>query len=142
IVRILLKDFRDVKGDRLYGKRTFVIRHGRRWTCAVSAACWLVGSFALSAVRGRSVALVAVYAAEVIVALLLLRALSRATSPRREQALISAIAIIGRGMIVTLLAHYSMQGAGWPPITTATALALLGLIVIGSASSMVRVPAP
>jgi 4-hydroxybenzoate polyprenyltransferase len=32
IGRIVLKDFRDVHGDRLFGKRTFLVRHGRRWT--------------------------------------------------------------------------------------------------------------
>ena len=28
--RIVLKDFRDLKGDALVGKRTFLVRHGRR----------------------------------------------------------------------------------------------------------------
>src|SRR5207245_2835899 len=33
IGRIVLKDFRDVRGDALFGKRTFLVRHGRRATC-------------------------------------------------------------------------------------------------------------
>ena len=28
IGRIMLKDFRDVRGDELFGKRTFLLRHG------------------------------------------------------------------------------------------------------------------
>ena len=42
--RIVLKDFRDVVGDRLFGKRTFLVRHGRRTTCVLSAACWVGGT--------------------------------------------------------------------------------------------------
>lgn len=47
IGRILLKDFRDVQGDAQFGKRTFLLRHGRRTTCAVSAICWTAGSASL-----------------------------------------------------------------------------------------------
>jgi 4-hydroxybenzoate polyprenyltransferase len=42
--RILLKDFRDVHGDAMFGKRTFLVRHGRGVTCAVSACCWTAGT--------------------------------------------------------------------------------------------------
>src|SRR3954451_16582622 len=44
IGRIVLKDFRDVVGDRMFGKRTFLVRHGRRVTCALSALCWVSGT--------------------------------------------------------------------------------------------------
>lgn len=47
IGRILLKDFRDVRGDALFGKRTFLVRHGRRATCAVSAGCLVTGNCAV-----------------------------------------------------------------------------------------------
>lgn len=42
--RIILKDFRDVKGDKKFGKLTFVIRHGAKITCLVSAASLTIGS--------------------------------------------------------------------------------------------------
>ena len=41
--RILLKDFRDLAGDTLYGKRTFLVRHGRRATCLFAAVGWTLG---------------------------------------------------------------------------------------------------
>ena len=47
IGRIVLKDFRDVVGDRLFGKRTFLVRHGRGPTCVLSAVCWVAGTAAL-----------------------------------------------------------------------------------------------
>ena len=37
--RIILKDYRDVVGDKKHGKMTFLLRHGNRVVCAVSAAC-------------------------------------------------------------------------------------------------------
>lgn len=38
IGRIILKDYRDVKGDAAHGKRTFLLRHGNRTVCVVSAS--------------------------------------------------------------------------------------------------------
>ena len=37
IGRIILKDYRDVKGDKANGKMTFLLRHGNRSVCLVSA---------------------------------------------------------------------------------------------------------
>ena len=47
IGRILLKDFRDVRGDALFGKRTFLVRHGRGPTCVASTICLVLGSVVL-----------------------------------------------------------------------------------------------
>ncbi len=41
--RILLKDFRDYEGDKKFGKRNFLVRHGPKVTCLASAAAWLLG---------------------------------------------------------------------------------------------------
>lgn len=113
IGRIVLKDFRDVRGDALFGKRTFLVRHGRRRTCAFSAACWIAGAATLGSVKEPTLTLVTAWAVYLAAALWLLRALSVERGWRRDEALISAIAIVGRGMMVTLLAHFSMTGARW-----------------------------
>jgi 4-hydroxybenzoate polyprenyltransferase len=42
--RIILKDFRDVIGDKKFGKRTFVIRYGQLATCLVAILAWTWGS--------------------------------------------------------------------------------------------------
>ena len=52
IGRIILKDFRVVRGDALFGKRTFLVRRGRVSTCRVSAALWSAGT-ALRSVSER-----------------------------------------------------------------------------------------
>jgi 4-hydroxybenzoate polyprenyltransferase len=137
IGRILLKDFRDVRGDALFGKRTFLVRHGRRWTCAFSAICWVVGSITLMGVREPTFALAGAYALFVAVSLALLQALSVDRGARRDEALISAIAIVGRGMIVTLFAHLSMTGANWSAGAYDGGVGALVVIVVGQAWTMV-----
>jgi 4-hydroxybenzoate polyprenyltransferase len=116
IGRILLKDFRDVRGDALLGKRTFLVRHGRVQTCRVSSVLWVAGSLTLVAVTGVDPTVVAAYTLLVVVALTLLRDLARSTGPRQDEALIGALAIVGRGLILALLVHYGtvQQGSGGP----------------------------
>ncbi|SNS53976.1 4-hydroxybenzoate polyprenyltransferase [Actinomadura meyerae] len=114
IGRILLKDFRDVRGDEMFGKRTFLVRHGRRWTCVFSAFCWTAGTVLLVAsVRDPAVPLVVANAALLAAALLLLRALSTGRGPHRDDHLIAALAIVGRGIVLVLLVHLGVSDAHW-----------------------------
>jgi 4-hydroxybenzoate polyprenyltransferase len=139
IGRILLKDFRDVRGDALFGKRTFLVRHGRLWTCRLSACCWLAGTCVLLlTARQATPALVAAEAACNAAALGLLRMLSRDRGPRRDEILISAIAIIGRGMVVMLLAHLSMADASWPILRSSLVITALAVLTAGQAVAMLR----
>ncbi len=138
IGRILLKDFRDVRGDALFGKRTFLVRHGRRATCALSAVFLVLGVAVLPFVRDLSLALGLVYLAFLGVTLGLLRALARSTNPRRDEALIAAIAIIGRGMLVTLYTHFAMATAHWSLAMSSAMTAALGGVVLWSAHEMAR----
>lgn len=109
--RILLKDFRDVRGDELFGKRTFLVRHGRVATCRLSAAFWTVGGLALVlATRHPTGIFVASTLGGTLAAVALLRALAASTQHRRDELLISTLAVIGRGIILVLLAHLSLQG--------------------------------
>ena len=138
IGRILLKDFRDVRGDALFGKRTFLVRYGRRVTCATSAVCWVVGSVSLLGVRGLSPALVLAQAVWVAAALVLLQELADDRGARRDEALISAIAIVGRGMVLTLIAHLGATDAGWSAGAAAAAVAAIVVICLGQALGMAR----
>lgn len=45
--RIILKDYRDVKGDAVHGKRTFLLRHGNKAVCVVSASSILFSALIL-----------------------------------------------------------------------------------------------
>jgi 4-hydroxybenzoate polyprenyltransferase len=139
IGRILLKDFRDVRGDALFGKRTFLVRHGRLWTCRVSACSWLAGTCVLLlTVRQATPLLVAAEAAGNAAALGLLRMLSRDRGQRRDEILISAIAIVGRGMVVMLFAHLSMGDASWSAVRSSLVIAALAVLTAGQAVAMLR----
>ena len=138
IGRIVLKDFRDVRGDSLFGKRTFLVRHGRRATCRLSATFLIVGVSVLPFVREASVALVLTYAVYLALTLGLLRALARSTSARRDSALIAAIAIFGRGMLVTLYAHFAMLAAHWSSTAASAMIGALAVVVTGTAFDVLR----
>jgi len=138
IGRILLKDFRDVRGDALFGKRTFLVRHGRAATCAFSATCWMLGTIALLGVRGASWSLIAIYATQVGVAFALLWALACDGGARRDERLIAAIAIIGRAMVVTLIAHLSMTDARCPAAAQFVVTVGFAAISIVQAATMAR----
>ena len=138
IGRILLKDFRDVHGDALFGKRTFLVRYGRRWTCGLSACCWAAGTVTLLAAAPHPTpALYAGYAVCLAIALGLLRALASNPPVRHEEAIISATAIVGRGMMLALLVHLTMMAA-WGPlwIIHGILLGLLFTLTVGQATLM------
>jgi 4-hydroxybenzoate polyprenyltransferase len=139
IGRILLKDFRDVRGDALFGKRTFLVRHGRRWTCVFSAVCWVAGTCVILAeVRQPTPALLAGVGGCCAGALVLLYALARDDGARRDENLISAIAIIGRAMVVLLLGHLSMADAHWSAARSNLVIVMLCVLAAGPVASMLR----
>jgi 4-hydroxybenzoate polyprenyltransferase len=131
IGRIALKDFRDVRGDELFGKRTFLVRRGRRSTCVFSGLCWLVGSAALLAIVPIRSFLFLVFVAYLACVLHGLRSLMRAGGYAAEQVIIGAIAQIGRGMAITLLAHFTMVAEGWSFTQQSLVTAALALMFVG-----------
>ena len=141
--RIVLKDFRDVAGDTLYGKRTFLVRHGRAATCAFSAVGWTLGPLCLLGVRQLSAALVVVELAFVGAALLLLRSLAADHGHRHDERAISALAIVGRGVVLCVVAHLGMVDAEWPVWASSAMTVALGGLTLGQAWTMLRHgPAP
>jgi 4-hydroxybenzoate polyprenyltransferase len=143
--RIVLKDFRDMRGDALFGKRTFLVRHGRVPTCVLSASCWLAGTIViLAAARRMTLPFAVAEAACLAGALVLLRALAADRGGRRDEAIISAIAITGRAMVLLLLAHLSMMPAsrtgpsGWTTAWYNVVIAAIALTCAGQAWTMAR----
>jgi 4-hydroxybenzoate polyprenyltransferase len=146
--RILLKDFRDVRGDALFGKRTFLVRHGRAATCRASQVFWVFGAVTLVAAPRMSAAVAASEAVLLAVALVLLERLRTDLGPRRDEAIISAIAIVGRAMVLVVIAHLSALDAGKSPLFTAglviglTALMLadVGAMLVHGPRTRLRLP--
>jgi 4-hydroxybenzoate polyprenyltransferase len=140
IGRILLKDFRDLRGDALFGKRTFLVRHGRRATCRFAAICWTTGSAivltATSITGPVATSLDLAYAAALVGVLALLRALAVDRGPHRDELLVSAIAIVGRGQLLALLVSLSMVRE--PAALAAAVVAAVVAVSAGQAYDMLR----
>jgi 4-hydroxybenzoate polyprenyltransferase len=132
IGRLLLKDFRDVRGDALMGKRTFLVRHGRAVTCLLSGVLWVAGSGALLAVPQPSPALVVCWSVTLGTALVLLAGLARSSHPRRDERLISALAQCGRALVLLLLLHLGLVQQGADPLRATGLLALVAAAFIAS----------
>jgi 4-hydroxybenzoate polyprenyltransferase len=139
IGRILLKDFRDVRGDALFGKRTFLVRHGRRATCVFSACCLAVGAaLLLLGLPAPSVPLILGYEGGTVAMIALLRVLAWDNGRHRDEWVISAIAIVGRGMLLLLLAWLGMRSAHWPVLPDTVILVGIALVSARQAAAMFR----
>lgn len=127
--RLVLKDFRDERGDKLYGKRTTLVRHGRTRTCVFAAVFWTAGATsALGAFTRRPATFAALTAYEVVV----LGMLADIASDRhgvRDIANIAAIATVGRALIYTMLIQLVTTMNGW---TTASQSLIVGLATVAS----------
>lgn len=139
IGRIILKDFRDVRGDALFGKRTFLVRRGRAWTCSVSAALWSTGTVLLLWARpGATTAYVLSSLAGSLLALGLLRELAADSGHRRDEWLISAMAIMGRGLLLVLVVDLAAPTVGWSTTLTSTVIGCFLVSFGGQALHMRR----
>jgi 4-hydroxybenzoate polyprenyltransferase len=139
IGRIILKDFRDVRGDALFGKRTFLVRHGRVATCRVSAACWVSASVLVIALSPhRSAAMVVSTVAGAALATWLLGLLAADPGHRAEEHLISALAILGRGTVLIVLLPMWAQAAGTPSLPAELLVTGVAVLTLGQALDMRR----
>ncbi len=129
--RIMLKDFRDVRGDAMFGKRTFLVRHGREATCRLSAVLWTAGTAGLFLMLPWRPVLVAVIAVLLACTLHGLRRLVATTGHVAEQVVIGAIAQTGRGTAIVLLAHLTIVAKGWGTTAEALVVAVLALLFTG-----------
>jgi 4-hydroxybenzoate polyprenyltransferase len=53
IGRIILKDYRDVKGDKTYGKKTFLLNHGNVAVCVAAGTSLIASSAVLMYTAGK-----------------------------------------------------------------------------------------
>jgi hypothetical protein len=139
IGRLVLKDFRDVRGDTLFGKRTFLVRHGRRRAVAVGAAAWTLGSAGLVVATGPTVAMAFAVAALTAATGVALLGLARSSSARRDEALVAAAAILGRGTLTLVLAHGAVRSLGWSAASSAAVLGAIVLVSLAAALQMAAV---
>jgi 4-hydroxybenzoate polyprenyltransferase len=141
LARIVLKDFRDREGDRLFGKATLLLRFGRRATCTVSAAALVAGDVLLLASLRPPVALALLLQVFVVGIAWLLASLARATSEHDEQVAIGLGARLGNGLLTTTLAWLILSAHG-APLTDALAFAgVLTALFVASVAALATRPA-
>jgi 4-hydroxybenzoate polyprenyltransferase len=110
--RMMLKDFRDRRGDAAFGKRTFLLTFGKPATLIVTLACIVLGDALLLTALPSSVLLViAVEGYFAGVAYQLYR-LWLATDPAAERLAIALGARMGNGVVLTLLGFMLLRTAG------------------------------
>jgi 4-hydroxybenzoate polyprenyltransferase len=140
--RLALKDFRDERGDRLYGKRTTLVRHGRVRTCVFSGAWWTAGAaVALGAFSPAPVLDGAIAAYAMVVAVLLVD-VGRDRRGIRDIANIAAIAAVGRAFMYTMLLQLVASTNGWTGVVNHLLMALAAVASLGMAWDIRRALAP
>ena len=130
--RILLKDFRDVKGDRKFGKRTFLVRYGTKATIIASSYLWVVGSICTAyACRTISQVMSLIIIVQCIYILWLLsKFYSHTISKDQQQIVIGAIAKTASVSIICMILALSES------VQTKTGHTMLILIQISIVSYM------
>lgn len=98
--RLALKDFRDVDGDRLFGKRTLLVRHGRKRVCAFTTAFYALGSVPLLVVTRGNATVMLDAAILSLLTIALIARLGRSAQSPDDARTISDVALLGRGQLV------------------------------------------
>ncbi|MBI3052133.1 UbiA prenyltransferase family protein [Candidatus Woesearchaeota archaeon] len=113
--RILLKDFRDRKGDTAYGKPTFLLKYGKRATVTLSAISILAGN-ALLLLSLRENGIIKLLLLEILFVLIYASGymLLKARSFKSEQVAIGLGAKLGNGVVLSLLGLFILKGYNAP----------------------------
>jgi len=109
IARLLLKDFRDVKGDKQFGKLTFLLRYGTKTTCVTSGVLWAVSAIMVSASTSFALGLAIPLALGVGMVTVLLRSLSLTHGINNQQNIVIFVAKAANIIIITILAYLLVQ---------------------------------
>ena len=103
-----------------------------------SGVCSVIGGTWLSLVQPNVIPAVVV-AVYTLASVALLRALCADLGARYDERIISAIAILGRGMVMALITSDCVVTAGWGPFARGALLLILLVVSLGQARSMVKV---
>jgi 4-hydroxybenzoate polyprenyltransferase len=110
--RMLLKDFRDRRGDALFGKRTFLLTYGKRATVFAVLGCIAAGDAMLTTVLLNSPVLLV--AAQTYFAAIVFQVfrLARAAGFDDERIAIALGARMANALVLSLLGYLAMAATG------------------------------
>jgi 4-hydroxybenzoate polyprenyltransferase len=109
VARMLLKDFRDAKGDKRYGKVTFLLQYGITSTCLASAIFWLLAIVIVSSVTSFAVGTTLPLGIGLLSVFVMLFDLSITTGINKQQDILGYIAKSANFSIITILAYLLCQ---------------------------------
>lgn len=109
IARLMLKDFRDVKGDKMFGKRTFLLRHGRIATCYISELFGIISLIIMAMVISFSPGALIVLIVGHMLASWLLRVLLKTSNIDHQVKLVKIIAKTANGSVIVILVYYFLS---------------------------------
>lgn len=118
--RMLLKDFRDRRGDAIFDKRTFLLTYGKPATLAVVGACVVAGNLLLIPVLLPDLFLIAAIESYFVAIGWQLMRLRSATTFEDERTAIVLGARMGNAVVLTLLGAALLDGGGADVTTQAS----------------------
>jgi 4-hydroxybenzoate polyprenyltransferase len=126
--RIILKDFRDRKGDAKYNKPTFLLKFGKKATCIFSYTGIVAGGLIIVLLLHQIYWLSAISALYLLAIIFMIRRLQISPEGMQEQLSIGVAAKMGNGLIITILCTFVLRQSSAPIITQesiVTAVAVL-----------------
>ena len=112
IGRMLLKDFRDQRGDAAFGKHTFLLAYGKGKTLALTLGCIVAGDALLLTVLPSSPLLILAVESYFLAIAFQLYRLWLAGDPTAERLAIALGARMGNAVVLTLLGFLLLRSAG------------------------------
>jgi 4-hydroxybenzoate polyprenyltransferase len=131
--RLLLKDFRDVKGDRRHDKLTFLIRHDVKTTCITSGFFGIMSLGVLLAATGFSLGIGIVLTVSQVLALYTLKDLARTNKIPDQLIQIAHIARLANSAVIAVLAFLlCLNQPSLSELETQLIPALLGISLLAT----------
>jgi 4-hydroxybenzoate polyprenyltransferase len=138
--RIILKDFRDRKGDAQYHKPTFLLRFGKDATCLFSLAGLTTGGSLIIVQTRYEPWLAATVLAYLLSIMAMLKRLRTSPAGREEQVSIGVGARMGNGLLITLLAYFALRESQAPAATQMAATLAIAVLFFASYFNFLRHP--
>ena len=140
--RIILKDFRDRKGDALYGKPTFLLRYGKSATCSISFISILTGNVlvfaSLYSLATTSLLPLQMYFLAIF---FVLSRLWKTDDHDSEQVAIGIGAKMGNGLLLTMLGLFVLLEYGAPIQTQILFVSTITIIFLLNFFTLIAKPA-